>query len=89
MRKNYRWGIMGAGRIAEKFCTALNFVEGAEVYAIASRDGDKAKAYAAKYNAAFAFSNYDDLLKDENIDIIYVATPHAFHFEQTMKCLRA
>jgi predicted dehydrogenase len=42
MGKSYRWGILGAGKIAEKFCTALNFVQGAEVYAIASRNSANA-----------------------------------------------
>ena len=88
MNKNYRWGILGAGRIAEKFCTALNFVEGAEVYAVASRDIDKAKAYADKFNAAKFYNNYDDLINDDQVDIIYIATPHAFHYEQTLACLR-
>ena len=88
MSKNYRWGVMGAGRIAEKFCTALDFVEGSEVYAIASRDEGKAKAYAAKHNAAKAYNNYESLIKDDNVDVIYIATPHAFHYEQAMKCLQ-
>jgi predicted dehydrogenase len=87
MNRNYRWGILGAGRIAEKFCEALCFTEGSEVYAVASRDIGKAKAYADKYNACKVYYNYTDLVKDENIDIIYIATPHAFHFEQTMLCL--
>ncbi|HEV8082057.1 MAG TPA: Gfo/Idh/MocA family oxidoreductase, partial [Chitinophagaceae bacterium] len=88
MNKTYRWGVLGAGRIAAKFCDALSFVQGSEVYAVASRDVDKAKAYATKYNAAQFYNNYDDLIKDENVDIIYIATPHAFHYEQTMNCLR-
>ncbi len=87
MSKNYRWGILGAGRIAEKFCSALCFVEGSEVYAIASRDADKAKAYATKYNAPRFYSNYNDLVNDDKVDIIYIATPHVFHYEQTMLCL--
>ena len=87
MNKNYRWGILGAGRIAEKFGEALCFTEGSEVYAVASRDMDKAKAYASKYNAGKVYNNYTDLVKDENVDIIYIATPHAFHYEQTMLCL--
>ena len=87
MSKNYRWGILGAGRIAEKFCSALCFVEGSEVYAIASRDADKAKAYAAKYNARRFYSNYNDLVNDDKVDIIYIATPHVFHYEQAMLCL--
>ncbi len=88
MNKNYRWGILGAGRIAAKFCEALCFVKGSEVYAVASRDIENAKAYAAKYNATKFYDNYDDLIKDENVDIIYIATPHVFHYEQTINCLR-
>ncbi len=88
MKKNYSWGILGAGRIAEKFCTALSFVEGATVYAVASRDIETAKAYAKKFKAPRFYDNYDDLMQDENVDIIYIATPHAFHYEQTMACIK-
>ena len=88
MTKTYRWGILGAGRIAAKFCEALCFVEGAEVYAVASRDMENAKTYAKKYNAAKFYSTYEDLMDDQEIDIIYIATPHPFHYEQTMNCLR-
>ena len=87
MGKSYRWGILGAGKIAEKFCTALNFVQGAEVYAVASRNSANAAAYAGKFNAVKHYDNYDQLVKDENVDIIYIATPHAFHYEQTINCL--
>jgi predicted dehydrogenase len=87
MNKKYRWGILGAGKIADKFCTALDYVEGAEVYAVASRNMDNANAFAAKYNAAKCYDHYKDLMEDEAVDIIYIATPHAFHFEQAMACL--
>ena len=86
MAKNYRWGILGAGRIAEKFCTAIEVVEGSEVYAVASRDLSRAKEYAEKFNAKKYYNSYDDLVKDENVDIVYIATPHAFHLEQVMLC---
>jgi predicted dehydrogenase len=88
MSKNYRWGILGAGRIAEKFCTALCFVNGSEVYAVASRDIEKAKDYATKYNATRFYNNYNDLVNDDEVDIIYIATPHFFHYEQAMLCLK-
>jgi predicted dehydrogenase len=88
MKKNYRWGIMGAGKIADKFCTALMATEGAEVYAVASRDMDKAKDYAVRYNAVATYNNYEDLVNDQNVDIIYIATPHSFHYEQTLLCLQ-
>ena len=88
MSNNYRWGILGAGRIAEKFCEALCFVEGSEVYAVASRDINKAKSYAAKYNATRFYNNYNELVNDDKVDIIYIATPHVFHYEQAMLCLQ-
>ncbi len=87
MGKSYRWGILGAGRIAEKFCSAISVVQGSEVYAVASRDLQKAKDYAAKYGATKFYDSYDDLANDKNIDIIYIATPHAFHHEQAILCL--
>ncbi len=88
MNKTYRWGILGAGKIAEKFCTALNFVDRATVYAVASRNMDTAKAYATKFGAVKAYDNYYDLVMDDDIDIVYIATPHAFHFEHAMLCLK-
>ncbi len=88
MKKNYRWGILGAGRIADKFCEALTFTEGSSVYAIASRDKDKAAAYAQKFNAAKVYNSYEELVKDADVDIVYIATPHVFHFGQTMLCIQ-
>lgn len=87
MDKIYRWGIIGAGRIADKFCTALNFVEGSEVYAIASRNEERAKSYATKFGAPVFYTDYHDLIHDQNVDVIYIALPHSFHFDLTMKCL--
>ena len=88
MNKAYRWGVLGAGRIAAKFCEALCFVESSEVYAVASRDMENAKAYAEKYKATRCYSTYEELMDDKEVDIIYIATPHPFHFEHTMNCLR-
>ncbi len=86
--KTYRWGILGAGRIADKFCEALNFVNGSEVCAIASRDANNAQVFATKHNATKYYTNYIDLVTDTEIDIIYIATPHAFHYDHTMLCLQ-
>jgi predicted dehydrogenase len=88
MSKIYKWGILGAGRIAEKFCTAINFTEGSEVYAVASRNVENGSAFAARFNAVRSYDNYAALAADENVDIIYIATPHAFHYEHAMLCLQ-
>ncbi len=87
MNRPYRWGILGAGRIAEKFASAVNYVEGAEVFAVASRDGNKAKVFAEKYGASQVYDDYVKLAEDAEVDVIYIATPHAFHCEQAILCL--
>lgn len=87
MEKIYRWGIIGAGNIAAKFCDALCSVRGAEVYAVASRDEAKARDYAKKYSAKKIYTDYESLMQDENVDIVYIATPHILHHDQTMMCL--
>jgi predicted dehydrogenase len=86
--KTYYWGILGAGRIADKFCEALNFTEGAAVYAVASRNAENAQAFASKHKATVCYNNYTDLVNDPNVDVVYIATPHAFHYEHTMLCLQ-
>ena len=87
MKRSYRWGILGAGNIAAKFASALNYTEGSEVFAVASRDGNKAKEFAEKYGATHVYDEYSKLAEDPNVDIIYIATPHAFHREQAILCL--
>lgn len=82
-----KWGIMAAGRIAATFADAVNFSEGSELYAVASRDEERAKAFAEKHNAEKYYSDYLSLVKDENVDIIYIASPMAQHYEQAKMCL--
>jgi predicted dehydrogenase len=87
MKRNYRWGILGAGRIAEKFSLALDHTEGNEVYAVASQDGNRAREFADKHGAPKAYTGYQALVEDPEVDIIYIATPHSFHKEQAELCL--
>jgi predicted dehydrogenase len=87
MEKEIRWGILGVGRIADKFCTALIATPRATLYAVASRNVKTGKAFATKFNASVYYDNYLDLVSDPNVDVIYIATPHVFHYEQTFLCL--
>ncbi|WP_396601526.1 Gfo/Idh/MocA family protein [Algibacter sp. R77976] len=87
MSKTINWGIIGLGSIAHKFATDLLTVEGAKLYAVASRNQDKADAFASKYNATKGYDSYEALAKDPNIDAVYIATPHALHKENTLLCL--
>ncbi|MBU2870699.1 Gfo/Idh/MocA family oxidoreductase [Colwellia sp. E2M01] len=85
--RKIRWGIIGLGNIANKFATDLLTIEDAELYAVASRSQSKADYFAEKHHATKAYSSYEALVNDENIDAIYIATPHTMHKENTRLCL--
>lgn len=87
MKHSYRWGILGPGKIANDFATALNYT-GAVIQAVASRDIKKAKKFASDYGAHQFYGDYESLAADKDIDIIYIATPHAFHMQHTLLCLQ-
>lgn len=86
--KTYKWGILGPGKIARKFAEGLAEVPGAELYAVASRSIAKAEEFAKEFNAPKFYGSYEDLVKDEEVDIIYIATPHVFHYEHSLLCLK-
>lgn len=89
MAAKIRWGILGCGSIAHKFAQALGFVDDAQLTAVGSRSDEKAKEFGDKYKAPRHYGSYEKLAGDKNIDIIYVATPHNLHCENTILCLEA
>lgn len=81
-------GIIGAGNIACKMATALNGLDDTVVaYGVASRDLIKAEEFAKKWGFQKAYGSYEELVKDSEIDLVYIATPHSFHFEQAKLAL--
>lgn len=82
-----RWGIMGPGKIAHKFAKDLREVPNAELCAVASRNQDRAEAFANEYHAAKAFGSYEALAQDASIDAVYIATPHSLHKKYSLMCL--
>lgn len=85
--ENLRVGIIGAGWIAEKAAITLKNLEGASCYAIASRSLEKAQAFAEKWQVTCAYGSYSELIADENVDLVYVATPHSHHYDVTKEAL--
>lgn len=85
--KKYKIGILGAGHIAEKMAFTLNQMVEAEAYAIGSRSQEKADRFARQYNISHAYGSYEDLVKDPDIDLIYIATPHSHHYAHALLCL--
>ena len=83
MTKNTRIGIIGCGWIAEKMANTLQGMEKVEAYAIASRDLNKAETFAQKWNFTRAYGSYEEMLDDELVDLVYIATPHSHHYAHT------
>lgn len=83
-----RFGIMGAGNISHKFCDAVSLTYGAEVAAVASKSEDRAKKFAASHEIKDFYGNYEDMLKREDIDIIYIGTTVNFHYDNIKECFK-
>lgn len=84
-----RWGILGPGKIAHKFAADLQHVPGAVVHAVASRSKERAEAFAARCGAARAFGSYEALALCDEVDVVYVATPHTMHAAHVLMCVEA
>ena len=86
MNKKLNWGIIGAGIIAEKMADALHMDPDSELLAIASKSFDRAERFAMTNKVPIACS-YDEIVDNNDIDVIYVATTHNFHFENAKLAL--
>jgi predicted dehydrogenase len=82
-----KFGIIGAGRIAETFANSLNGIDEGILYAVASRNKEKANAFKEKFNVEKAYDSYQAMYEDPALDCVYVATPHGLHYEQMLEIL--
>lgn len=99
MKEYVNWAILAPGRIAVKMAEAMNGIKNGKLetidgrkirlYAVASRNLERAKDFAKKWHFEKAYGSYDELFSDADVDAIYVANPHAFHHESVMSSLNA
>ena len=87
--KQYGWGILGPGSIATRFMNDLPRCPQARLAAVASRDPEKARAFAGKYHFAASYGSYGELLQDPAVDIVYIAVPHPQHHDLAIQALQA
>ena len=80
-------GILGAGRIAVAMAQTLNGMEDACAYAVASRDIRRAEEFAEKNHVEKAYGSYAEMLMDDKVDLVYIATPHSHHLEHGKLCI--
>ena len=85
--KPLKLGILGTGWIADKMAVTLAGMNCATSYAVASRSKEKAENFAKKYSFSKAYGSYEELADDPQVDLIYIATPHSHHFENSKMCL--
>jgi len=87
--KNYKWGIIGPGNIAHHFAEDMKLVKPTQkLEAVFSDHKKSANEFADKFHIAKRFTNLDDFIGKGSVDIAYIATPHALHYEQTKACLQ-
>jgi predicted dehydrogenase len=90
MAQQVKWGVLGAASIAvQRMMPAMRAAQSATLFAIASRDEDKARAAATKFGAARAYGGYERLLADPEVDAIYIPLPNQLHVEWSMRALEA
>lgn len=87
MAKKIRWGIIGTGKIAHHFARGLGVLEDAELVAVASRAEESAEKFAAEFDVPHRHVGAEAIVSDRDVDIVYVATPHPMHKDDTIKCL--
>jgi len=88
--KTINWGIIGAGDVAEvKSGPAFQKVENSNLLAVMRRNAEKAKDFSERHQVPFWYDSIDDLLANEEINAVYIATPPSTHLEITKKCLAA
>lgn len=85
--------LLGLGNIAQKMAKTLAGMiaqgnEGVAMYAVAARDGERALQFARDFGFEKAYGSYEEMLRDPDVDLVYVATPHSHHYEHMMLCLR-
>jgi predicted dehydrogenase len=87
VKQPVRWGILGPGSTSQAFAAALSEADGAELVAVGSRSMERAERFATEYGVPRFHGSYDALASDEEIDAVYICTPHAFHEEHAILCL--
>ena len=81
--------ILGAGKIAGTLAVTMRSLAEVECYAVASRSLEKAQQFAAEHGFQKAYGSYSEMLADEEVELVYIATPHSHHYEHMKLCIEA
>ncbi len=83
------WGIIGLGKIANKFASGFDQLKNSRLYSVASKNIENLEEFQKKYNVSksLCYGNYEDMLLNESLDIVYIALPNNLHSEWINKCI--
>ena len=87
MLGKFQIGIIGTGNIASVMADTVNKMRNVKLYAVASREKVKADVFAGKHGCKKAYGSYEELVSDNKVDLIYIATPHSEHFANAKMCI--
>ncbi|AWK51501.1 gfo/Idh/MocA family oxidoreductase [Clostridium beijerinckii] len=82
-----KMAILGAGSIARQMAFTISKMENVDTYAVAAREFERAEKFAKEFGFEKAYGSYEEMLNDENVDLVYIATPHSHHYEHSIMCL--
>lgn len=88
MKRKYKWGILAPGKMSAKFTEGLKLLPDAELFAVGSRDSGRASQFAATHGFEKYYGSYEELAADTDVEVVYIASPHSYHHEHTMLCLK-
>lgn len=81
-----KWGINGLGHIAHEFAEGMKDVD--TIYGVSSRDYEKGLAFQEKYGVSKVFKDFEEMIEDPKIEVVYIATVNSVHYENIMSCLK-
>lgn len=85
-KNDFNWAILGTGVVANEMAAALKKA-GKSIYAVGNRTHSKAVAFAEKYDVGKVYDNYREMFSDEEVDIIYITTPHNTHIDFMLEAI--
>lgn len=87
MFKQKRIGIIGTGKMAEVMAGTIKRMKNVKCHGVASRSEERAQEFANKYGVKVAYTSYEEMMLDEKIDLVYIATPHSEHYANMKLCI--
>lgn len=84
-----RWGIIGTGGIANKFSDEMKFVQNSEIVAISTRKYESGERYVQRNGDVEIYTNYQEMLENSDVDVVYIATPHTLHRDHSIQAMKA